>query len=37
MQQSLDFNFDSIANSLQTSDKKALELHMRVIHESYAK
>jgi len=36
MQQSLDFNFDSVVNSLQTSDKHALELHVRVIHYSYA-
>jgi hypothetical protein len=36
MQQSLDFNFDSVVNSLQTNDKHALELHVREIHESYA-
>ncbi len=36
MQQSLDFNLDLVVNSLQTSDKHALELHVRVIHDSYA-
>ena len=36
MQQSLDFNLDLVVNSLQTSDKHALELHVRIIHDSYA-
>jgi hypothetical protein len=36
MQQSLDFNLDSVVNSLQTNDKHALELHVKIIHDSYA-